>query len=185
MALITINDLTDIYLQGTAVNDDYWTGLMNDAIARVTKILNRAIESAEYTETGYTNENGIFYVKEIPITAESVTLTLNDAVITEDTDYTVDYTTGRIDCESNGEYSITYTGGYATVPATIKIAIAMLAVFRHNQLGQGIAQTESVGGQSLTYRTEEELIRQIASMLKPYTNETLGWINKEEYLEQT
>lgn len=184
MALATINDLITL-LPGTAVNNDYWTGLLADAIARVKTILNRELESASYTETGWTNEDGIFYVKEIPLTAASITLTLNESVLVEDTDFTANDTTGEIDCDGTGEYSITYTGGYATIPDTVKVAIAMIANFRHNQLGQGIAANESVGGQSVTFRTEDELMAQVRSMLKPYKWISAGWINEQEYKEQS
>lgn len=184
MALATITDLITL-LPGDAVNNDYWNSKLNAAISIVKNILNRELESASYTETGFTDENGVFYVKEIPLTADSITLTLNESALVEDTDFTANDTTGEIDCDGTGEYSITYTGGYSTIPDLVKEAIAQAAYFLHCQRGQGIAANESAGGQSLTYKTEDELKAHLKSMLKPYICVSVGWINEQEYKEQS
>jgi len=100
---------------------DYWTGILKLAERKVKSICRRALDSATYTDTGYTlpveNPDGsmvyVWHLREPTGTALAfsafTTLKLDDATVDE-ADVTIE--AGRLIFSGPGEVEATYPGGY-------------------------------------------------------------------------
>lgn len=99
--------------------------------------------------------------------------------LVENTDYVLDYDTGTIESTSNlgfiqylKGYKITYTYGYETVPADVKLAAMDLVTYYRKNDG-AVHSTRSVGsaGTLVDYITKDTLPGNIARILDLYVQD--------------
>lgn len=70
---------------------------------------------------------------------------------------------------------VQYTGGYATIPDDLEyVATRVVAEMYRNRRENNRAQSDSVDGQGVGYRSVDEIVRRFRSMLSPYRVGFLG-----------
>lgn len=127
-------------IQPSQTTDDVLlTSLIARASAFIDSYIGRGIISADYTETLNGNDSDSMFVKNFPITAvSSVTVdlyTYSPSNTPLGFGYTFDsnrvYLRGGRFCRGSQNVVISYTGGYAQVPADIQQAAIELVVFKY------------------------------------------------------
>lgn len=175
--LCSFNDIKD--LVPNIENNDKWQLLMAAADEIIkTRSGNRIFAQGIYNETIHIKTTGwqTIYFKEFPVT-EVTELILNGTDITAEFNIENAYVYAPNSKDKIGlslffaeglKLTIIYKGGYTIIPAPIKLAFAVAVNLSALKIGQGIAQSESVGGVSINYQNSEDTFKFIDSLLRPY-----------------
>lgn len=170
MSLITVQDLIDNEVPN-AVNNTHWQSMITAAENWVKDYCQRDIEYGEYIEKLITDSDGLTWLTETPIDSIT-TFKISDSEVTE-SEYEINLTTGKIETWSDVEIEVTYDGGYETIPQAIKTATCMVTNIIHLQFQQGVAQSQSVGGVSVSFQSVEEVYKCAKELLKPYRHRVI------------
>jgi hypothetical protein len=152
-----------------------------DAIIK-TRLGERDLIAGTYTDNIISKSDGVcrFYLKEFPIASISkIEIAGSEIGHIADTDFQWIYKPNsdvKIGIEllcyevNEGEQiSITYSGGYSTIPKPIKVAFVAAVELQWQKLTQGIAKGDSSGEVSTTYKDTKDTFDFIDSLLEPYT----------------
>lgn len=185
MALATIDQLKE-YVGNIADDKDdaLLTRLVNAASNVITSYCGRSFESTTYTSEMYDGTGtSVLTLKNFPIISLASVLESGSSLTTgtdpaTGVDVIIYADTGQLVrpyyrwLEWRAWYSVTYTAGYATVPASIvQACLDIAALMLREKEHVGLAQKTS-GTQTVTYvRT---LPQQIQRALDAYTDPTLG-----------
>jgi len=173
MALITLDEVKE-FLRITDPQDDVLLqSLIDGTEAQVKKYVNNAIEK-ETSITEYFNidrKQRRIYTKYFPIS--NVKVYENNTLLTENTDYVVDYNSGlitRIHAYFAYGYQIVkvvYDAGYDTIPDDIKLAVKIQVAFYYQRKDQiGIAGQSLEGSINITEKYG--LLDTVKEMLDKY-----------------
>ena len=129
MALTTLSELKT-FLGISDSTQDANLEIIRAGVEQEVKIrIKRSLEKAEYIEV-VLFANGLGVIDETPI--DSITLITNDDGFTYDVDW---FASGiiKLATDYTGRVTVVYTGGYASTPADIKLAVLKLAEFYYNK----------------------------------------------------
>jgi hypothetical protein len=171
MSIIAYTDLKTFLNIATAdtTNDTLLTAIAARACGIVEEYLCRTVEAATYTDETHDGGDELIIVKHRPLNSvSSITDWLSTLVSDQYTFYVdsgiVQLYAGKFANRANG-VKITYNGGWATVPSTIKEACNEIGVLLYKESGAGDDRlgkssiSAPQGGGTLSY------IRQLSTLL--------------------
>ncbi len=180
----------DYYKTRAELPDDalygVFTPLIEAASAAIRRYCRRDFSSQEYTEEFDGDNSSALFLRQTPVTAvDAVTVngTVLDAsafhwnargrvALADQLDSAAILWRGRFP-EGVQNVSVTYTAGYAAVPADIQSACADLVTFWYNR-GKNLGIASKSAGKGTTSYTEEEIPSPIRVVLNRYYNAAPG-----------
>lgn len=173
-ALISVADLARV------LGESVETGLAETVINSVSQEFEDEVDcdlsNDTYTAEALTgNGRSYFYLPRWPVTAVT-TVVEDDATLTEDTDFSVDYANGILKrmggllwSTTEGELVVTYAAGYESVPADIALACAKQCAVEYQRAKQkSWDETSRSHGDGSVSLVEAGLLPDVRAVLERY-----------------